>query len=426
MAAMNIDSTADLQIDHLERFGRHLRVAVVTETYPPEVNGVALTLQQLIAQMLMRRHSVQLIRLRQPTDTLSDPAGTAAESEGFAEPPILMRGIPIPRYPGLRMGVPCRQALIKLWSLRRPDVVHIATEGPLGWSALRAAQHLRLPVSSDFRTNFHAYSRHYGVGVLFRTIMLILRKFHNRTDLTMVPTAALKDELQRGGFKRLLVVGRGVDTGAFSPDQRSESLRAQWGLAPDDLAVLVLGRLAAEKNLALAISAFEALARRCPGAKLVVVGDGPIRSALQAQLPGALFTGVLRGQALAQAVASCDLFLFPSLTETFGNVVVEAMASGVPPVAFHMAAAAELVRSGFNGWSVPAGDEPAFIEAAVHAACHDALRRAAGAQAQKTVAALNWSAIAQQFEQALMGLVDARQSLASVPAFSRTSWVGRS
>ena len=428
---MQTDHTTDLQIDHFERYGRHLRLAVVTETYPPEVNGVALTLHQIVQQMLIRQHSVQLIRLRQPADGASVAASPALADSGTLhpvehEPPILMRGIPIPRYPGLRMGVPCKQALLKLWSVRRPDVVHIATEGPLGWSALRAAQQLKIPVSSDFRTNFHAYSRHYGVGVLFRTIMLILRKFHNRTDLTMVPTVGLKEELQKGGFKRLTVVGRGVDAGAFSPRHRSEDLRRQWGLGPQDLAVLVLGRVAAEKNIPLAVKAFEALAPRCPGARLVVVGDGPMRQALQAQLRDAVFTGMLRGVDLARCVASCDLFLFPSLTETFGNVVVEAMASGVPPVAFRMAAAADLVHSGVNGWTVMPGNEQAFIDAALQAATNADLRRSAAVRAQETVASLDWAVIARQFEQALMQLVDARQRLASAPAFSQTSWVGRS
>lgn len=431
---MDIDHTSDLQIDHFERYGRHLRIAVVTETYPPEVNGVALTLHQLVQQMLMRQHSVQLIRLRQPADTAGQPmaahAVQAAQEEGLHpiehEPPILMRGIPIPRYPGLRMGVPCKQALVRLWSVRRPDVVHIATEGPLGWSALRAAQQLKLPVSSDFRTNFHAYSRHYGVGVLFRTIMLILRKFHNRTDLTMVPTAALREELNKGGFKRLTVVGRGVDAGAFSPHHRSDELRRQWGLQPQDPAVLVLGRVAAEKNLPLAIRAFQAALAQCPKARLIVVGDGPMRQALQAQWPEAVFTGMLRGAELARCVASCDLLLFPSVTETYGNVVVEAMASGVPPVAFHMAAAAELVRSGVNGWTVAPGDERAYVDAAVHAVVQGPARSAAGVRAQETVAALDWAVIAQQFEQALMQLVDARQRLASATGFSLTSWAGRS
>jgi glycosyltransferase involved in cell wall biosynthesis len=147
-----------------------LRIAVITETYPPEINGVALTLQRMLEGLRARRHVVQLVRLRQHADDLPQRA------RGFHE--VLMRGVPIPRYSHLRMGVPCAQALQHSWAMQRPDVVHIATEGPLGWSALRAAKRLGLPVVSDFRTNFHAYSRHYGVGWLQRQLPARLSQSH--------------------------------------------------------------------------------------------------------------------------------------------------------------------------------------------------------------------------------------------------------
>ena len=426
---MNSHDTTDLQIDHLERYGRRLRIAVVTETYPPEVNGVSLTLSQLVANLIERQHSIQLVRLRQPGDVWAGlPTGAALARHGEAantEAPILMRGIPIPRYPGLRMGLPCKGSLVKLWSVRRPDVVHIATEGPLGWSALKAAQQLKLPVSSDFRTNFHAYSRHYGVGVLFRSIMLVLRKFHNRTHLTLVPTPALKTQLEAAGFKRLAVVGRGVDAGLFHPDRRSPSLRAQWGLRPDSLAVVYMGRLASEKNLPLVVSAFEAIAQQRPDARLVLIGDGPLRAALQAQCPRAIFTGMLRGIDLAQALASTDLFLFPSETETYGNVVVEAMASGVPTVAYRMAAAAELIQSGINGWTAEPGKANGFIQAALDAARDDVHRNVVARRCAADIQGLDWSTVTQQFERALLRLVDEQQRL-SMAGISLPSWGAQS
>lgn len=426
---METDQTTDLQIDHLERFGRRLRVAVVTETYPPEVNGVALTLSQLVAHLIERQHSVQLVRLRQPEDARAagpdSPIGVRGATVPVMESPILMRGIPIPRYPGLRMGLPCKGALVKLWSVRRPDVVHIATEGPLGWSALKAAQQLKLPVSSDFRTNFHAYSRHYGVGVLFRSIMLVLRKFHNRTHLTLVPTPTLKAQLESAGFKRLAVVGRGVDAGLFHADRRSEELRRRWGLGPDALAVVYLGRLAQEKNLPLVIEAFEAIKRVRPNARLVLIGDGPLRASLCAQCPQAIFTGMLRGAELAQALASTDLFLFPSETETYGNVVVEAMASGVPTVAFRLAAAAELIQSGINGWTVEPSQPQAFIETAVAAAQDDARRRSVSLKCAAHIQGLDWASVTLQFERALLRLVDEQQRL-SMAGLSLPSWGAQS
>ena len=426
---MHTDHTTDLQIDHLERCGRRLRVAVVTETYPPEVNGVSLTLSQLVGQLVERQHSVQLVRLRQPADTgggmpLENPA-VRTGSTAAMEPPILMRGIPIPRYPGLRMGLPCKGALVKLWSVRRPDVVHIATEGPLGWSALKAAQQLKLPVSSDFRTNFHAYSRHYGVGMLFRSIMLVLRKFHNRTHLTLVPTPALKTQLESAGFKRLAVVGRGVDAGVFHPDRRSPALRTRWGLAADDLAVVYMGRLASEKNLPLVVSTFDAISRVRPDARLVLIGDGPLRAALQAQCPNAIFTGMLRGAELAQGLASADLFLFPSETETYGNVVVEAMASGVPTVAYRMAAAAELIQSGINGWTAEPGHADAFTRAALDAAQDDVHRQRVALRCAADIQSLDWASVATQFERALLRLVDEQQRL-SMAGLSLPSWGAQS
>src|SRR3954463_14285741 len=207
-----------LLIDDYAPPQRSLRIACVSETYPPEINGVATTLAELVEGLHRRNHELQLIRPRQPV-----LPGAAEREPRFHE--VLMRGLPIPKYPELRMGMPSKRELTKLWSLRRPDVVHIATEGPLGWSALQAARHLKLPVSSDFRTNFHAYSRHYGVGWLHRPIMAYLRKFHNRTQATMVPTEALRRDLDAAGFRHVSVVQRGVDAAQFHPRHRSQSLR---------------------------------------------------------------------------------------------------------------------------------------------------------------------------------------------------------
>lgn len=324
-----------------------------------------------------------------------------------------MKGLPIPRYPDLRMGVPSKGALIRLWQLWRPDVVHIATEGPLGWSALRAALYLKLPVSTDYRTNFQSYSAHYGIGLLHKPIMAYLRKFHNRAQCTMVPTKALQASLAAAGFQRLKVVSRGVDTAAFDPAHRSAALRAQWGLAPDELAVLSVGRLAPEKNLDLMVRAFDAIAQRNPRARLVVVGHGPLRQALQTQCPNAIFCGQLRGQALAEHYASADLFLMPSLTETFGNVTTEAMASGLPVLAFDHAAAAELVTNGVDGQLALLGDADHFVSAAWALAAQPALRRQMSLAARQKVLPLDWARIVQNFEDVLLEvLVQSRGRLA--------------
>ncbi|MSQ76282.1 MAG: glycosyltransferase family 1 protein [Rhodoferax sp.] len=405
---MNLEDDTGLQVDNYPAIRRSLRLAIVTETYPPEVNGVALTLAKLVDGLRIANHDVQLIRLRQ---SRTDSGRADDLHSGFQE--VLMRGLPIPRYPELRMGMPSKGGLIRLWQRKRPDLVHIATEGPLGWSALRAALYLKLPVSSDYRTNFQSYSTHYGVGFLYKPIMAYLRKFHNRAHCTMVPTQALRNSLALAGFHHLRVVSRGVDTVAFDSAHRSAPLRASWGLGPEGLAVVYVGRLAPEKNLALLLRAFEAIEHRNPHARLVLVGNGPMREELQAKCPGALFAGQLRGQALAEHYASADLFLMPSFTETFGNVTTEAMASGLPVLAFDYAAAADLIKDGINGRVTPLGDSEAFVCAAVALAAEPGLRMGIGIEARRTALTLDWKRIVQNFETVLCEVMDRAQIEAS-------------
>jgi len=378
-----------------------LRVALVTETFPPEVNGVAMTVDRLARSLQARDHDLQIVRPRQSSDVY-DRDGSRLGLEQ-----VLTRGLPIPRYPELRLGLPAKRSLQALWSLRRPDVVHIATEGPLGWSALRVARKLRLPVSTDFRTNFHAYSRHYGLGWMERSIAGYLRRFHNQADCTLVPTNELQDSLAAAGFERLIVVERGVDADQFSPNHRSQVLRSSWGLQEHDMAALYVGRLAPEKNLSLLVQAFEAMQARNPRWRLVVVGDGPERAALAARCPSAVMLGSLTGQALSQAYASSDLFLFPSLTETFGNVVPEAMSSGLPVLAFGYAAAAQLVRIGQNGELATCGDHAAFVRLASDLAVDIERVSSMGQHARAAAAHLAWPSIAERVERIWRCLLDA-------------------
>jgi glycosyltransferase involved in cell wall biosynthesis len=383
--------SADIEVQTLPADKRFMRIALVTETYPPEVNGVAMTLARLVDGLHARHHDLQLIRPRQKNEV-----GAAPRMHE-----VLLRGLPIPRYPNLRMGVPSKRALVKLWSTQRPDVVHIATEGPLGWSALQAARHLRLPVTSDFRTNFHAYSAHYGIGWLHKPIMAYLRKFHNHTQCTMVPTAALRADLEAAGFQRLVVVSRGVDAQAFSPAFRSAALRASWGVPDDALVVACVGRLAAEKNLELLLSSFEAIRQQQPQARLLLVGEGPLRATLQTRCPDAIFAGQQRGADLAAHYASADLFVFASQTETFGNVTTEAMASGLPVLAYRHAGAAQLILDGENGRLASLGDAATFTRLAVQLANDPAQRQRLGAAARQTALANDWDSICARFESEL-------------------------
>jgi glycosyltransferase involved in cell wall biosynthesis len=398
-AGMNAPAQPPLHIETYPPSQRSLRISVVTETFPPEVNGVALTVERLVRGLQARNHELQVIRPRQAAGDRPGP------EPGFEQ--VLLRGLPIPRYPHLRMGLPAKKTLLQMWSLHRPDVVHIATEGPLGWSALQAARKLKLPISSDFRTNFHAYSRHYGAAWLSKPIAAYLRKFHNSAHCTMVPTPELQAELAAMGFERLLVVARGVDTQRFHPGHRSEALRASWGAAPDDCVVLSVGRLAAEKNLGLLARAFEGMRQVNPRAKLVVVGDGPEREALQAMCPQALLVGARRDADLATHYASADVFLFPSLTETYGNVTPEALASGLAVLAFDCAAAAELIRHGHNGLLAPVGDADAFVRRAQDLAAQPALVRTLRQGARASIQTLDWAQIVAQVEAIWLRLLQA-------------------
>ena len=394
VAAMD---ASPLSFVELPAEAERLRVAVVTETYPPEINGVALTTSRVVDGLVGQGHNVMLVRPRQGAGDV--PAQEVRYEE------MLARGLPIPRYPHLKMGLPARTALIRLWSVRRPDVVLVVTEGPLGWSALAAARKLRLPAITEFHTNFHSYSTYYGVGWLKTPVKAYLRRFHNKGDICLVPTRALAESLQHDGVRQIEVVPRGVDTTLFSPARRDEALRASWGAEPHTLVVAVVGRLAPEKNLNLAIRAFEAIAQRMPEAKLLFVGDGPSRESLARRYPEHSYAGMRTGEDLAAHYASADLFLFPSLTETFGNVTTEALASGLPVVCFDYAAGAERVRTGHNGWLAPVADEAAFIEVALRVAGDRGARLAMAANARKSVQNIGWPAVAAQMAQVMRGIV---------------------
>lgn len=402
---------SDLLVERYVPAHPSLRVALVTETYPPEINGVAMTLACLVAGLQARGHDVQLLRPRQAPDAQGQRPVNGLEE-------VLMRGLPIPKYPHLRMGLPAKKHLLSLWTARRPDLVHIATEGPLGWSALQAARKLRLPVSSDFRTNFDAYSRHYGVGWLQKPIAAYLRKFHNQANCTMVPTEQLRRSLDGQGFERLHVVARGIDTAMFNPAHRDASLRAQWGVGEHDRVVLSVGRLAAEKNLGLLVDAFQAMRAVDPRLKLVLVlvGDGPQRAELQQRCLGAWFAGSQTGRALSRHYASADVFLFPSLTETYGNVTPEALASGLAVLAFEHAAASELIRSGHNGLLAPLGDAGAFVRRAVDMAANPALCQQLAQQARASVITRDWASISTQVESLWARLARQQERVVVLPA----------
>jgi glycosyltransferase involved in cell wall biosynthesis len=367
-----------------------LRIAVVTETWPPEVNGVAMTLAKLVQGLSHRNHDVQLIRPRQTKS--ESPLNDASLEE------VLMRGMPIPRYPELKLGLPSKKTLVKTWTLRRPDVVHIATEGPLGWSALQAAKVLKLPVTSDFRTNFQSYSKHYGVGWLRKPIVAYLRKFHNATACTMVPTRELMRTLSENGFANLKVVSRGVDTKLFNISKRDTSLRSSWEATDNTKVLISVGRMAPEKNLDQVLKTYEVLKFKGQSFKLVMVGDGPLKEQFQKRYPEIIFPGMLSQSNLAAYYASSDLFIFPSQTETFGNVTLEALASGIPVLAFDCAAARDWVQTGVNGWLVAENNPEGFAAQAMAVLNTKGLLDQITKSTRQQVVHLDWDQIAEQVE----------------------------
>jgi glycosyltransferase involved in cell wall biosynthesis len=365
-------------------------ICVITETYPPEVNGVAFTLSHLVDGLSALGHAVSVVRPRQRRsdhpDCCYDPSVT------------LVPSLPFPWYKELQVGIPAGGLLRHCWRRRRPDVVYVATQGPLGWSAVRTARRLGIPVFSGFHTNFHSYSPFYGAGWLQPVIVRYLRGFHNRTYGTLVPSVDLREQLQASGFKNVSVLDRGVDSQLFTPERRCPELRYRWGVSDTGLAVLYVGRVAPEKNLRLAVAAYRAMQRFSDSARFIVVGDGPFRATLQKQHPDLIFCGVHTGEDLARYYASADVFLFPSETETFGNVTLEAMASGLVVIAYDYAAAGMHISSGETGVLVPSGAPKAFVDAAAKLAQAPQSLRKIRQQARAYARSVDWPHVVEKFE----------------------------
>ncbi|KJV06668.1 glycosyltransferase family 4 protein [Methylocucumis oryzae] len=374
-----------------------MQIAIVTETFPPEINGVAMTVGKLVEGLRSHQHTVLLFRPKQGSHDIPKRERLFTEQ--------LVNGIPIPGYHGLNIGLPNLLTLFLQLRQHKPDIVHVVTEGPLGWAAIMVAKRLNIPVTSSFHTNFHHYMAHYGAGFLQTMMAAHLRSLHNATATTFVPTQRLIQELTLEGYNNLALLARGVDTRLYNPKRRSNDLRASWGVTEDDIVVIHVGRIAAEKNIDLVINAFNHIRQHIHRARLVLVGDGPLKEKLQQTCPYAVFTGSKTGVELAEHYASGDLFLFPSVTETYGNVTSEAMASGLCVIAYDYAAAAELMNNGDNGALVTLNDESAFIDSAIRLAVNTPLRRAFAKEAATTTARLDWQHVYTSFIQKLRDVV---------------------
>jgi glycosyltransferase involved in cell wall biosynthesis len=268
-------------------------------------------------------------------------------------------------------------------------------------SAIKAARALGIPVTSSFHTNFHAYARHYKVSLFRDAAIGWLRHVHNLTLRTFVPTADLCGELSLMGFANLAVMSRGVDTRQFRPERRSQSLRNDWNAGPDDPVVIHVGRMAAEKNYPLLFRAYSAMAKANPRCRFVLAGEGPLKRALVREHPECIFAGFFSRDEIGRYYASADLYVHASLTETFGNVLTEAMASGLACVGFDYAAARMFIRDGVSGLTAPAGDSEALIAAAVRLATEPVLRGRMRGTARTAVEAQSWEKVIARFEEDL-------------------------
>jgi glycosyltransferase involved in cell wall biosynthesis len=350
-------------------------------------------MSHLVRGLCLRGHTVSVVRPDQHR-----PCG------GDESSPTLVRGLPLPGYKGLRFGLPCTRRLRQNWKRERPDVIYVATEGPLGWSAVRIARCLGIPIVSGFHTNYHYYSQHYRLGWLQDLIFKYLCWFHNQTERTLVPNAELGARLKSVGVANIGLLERGVDGKLFSPERRSTELRRQWGVRDNGLAAIYVGRVAREKNLALAVDAYHAMKQCDRSLKFVIVGDGPLREALQRAHPDLIFLGTHTGEALATRYASADIFIFPSTTETFGNVTLEAMASGLAVTAYDYAAAGMHITHRDSGMLAPYDNAKKFVESAVALVREPDALTPMRLRAREHVSSFDWPRVVDKFETLLMSV----------------------
>lgn len=351
-----------------------LRVAIVAESFLPSVNGVTNSVLRLLDHLALRGHEALVIA-----------PGPGPDHVG-ATPVVRVRALDLPRYDSLRVGLP----VFKLVSALRDfdaDVVHLAAPTVLGAAGARAARALDIPSVAVFQTDIAGFAKRYGLGVATPMIWAWLRWVHAQSALTLAPSSSTAWMLRGHGIDRVDIWGRGVDLERFHPSQRSPLLRRSFA-NDDEVVVGYVGRLAREKQVHRLRPLLD-----LPGARVVVVGDGPDRAHLQRLLPGATFTGMRHGADLARHHATLDLFVHTGLDDTFCQSVQEALASGVPVVAPAVGGPLDLVRHGVNGflWSP---EQPDTLRGAVgDLVSSPELRRTLGAAGRAGVAGRSWAVV---------------------------------
>lgn len=359
------------------------RVALFTGAYNHIADGVSLTLNRLVSY-LQRHDTETLVFAPTVDDPPVDHAGTL----------VPIPSIPLPGRPEYRVSLGLPRSARATLKHFRPNIIHIATPDLLGHRALRLAERWGIPVVASYHTHFSSYLKYYGFGALENVMWRYLQNFYSRCRHIYVPSPSMADVLRSHGIdKGLRLWTRGVDTSRFNPSRRSNEWRRVLGVGDDEVLVSFTGRLVWEKGLRVFADVIRNLESRGIPHRSMIVGDGPALEELRERLPSTLFTGYLEGNSLARAYASSDLFLFPSDTETFGNVTLEAMASGLPTVCADATGSRTLVEHGETGLLVPPGNSRAFSEAVLHLIEDVHERRRMGGQALLRARAYDWDTV---------------------------------
>ena len=359
------------------------RVALFTGAYNHIADGVSLTLNRLVA-FLEESGTEVLVFAPSVANPPVEHAGTL----------IPVPSIPFPGRREYRIALGLSPSSRQILSDFKPTLVHIATPDLLGYRAMKMSQRWDIPVVASYHTHFSSYLKYYGLGVLEKTMWTYLRRFYEQCEHVYVPSESMADVLRSHGITDgLRLWERGVDTSRFNPALRSLEWRRTQGVDDDDVLVSFIGRLVWEKGLRVFADVIEGLKRRGVRHRSMVVGVGPALEELVKRLPDTIFTGYLQGKDLSRAYASSDLFLFPSDTETFGNVTLEAMASGLPSVCADATGSRTLVENGETGLLVPAGNAGAFLDAVHHLVDDAPERRRMGIGALGRARQYEWNTI---------------------------------
>lgn len=381
-----------------------MKIMIVSDTYPPDINGVARTLQVLAAGLAKRGHTVRVITTTAGANTEGGSGEVQLQS---------VCAIPVPGYDGIRIGIASQRYFHEQFDRFQPDALYVAVETFMGGSAVQVARKRGIRVVSGFHTNFHNYSKNYRLPLFKAALTWYLTHLHNLTARTLTPSETTAGQLREIGIENVGVLGRGVDTGLFSPHRRDDELRLSWGAKKEDPVAIFVGRIAPEKNLPLVVRSFQRIRQQNPRTRCVFVGDGPSAAWLRKEYPEFIHAGARTGVDLARHYASADIFVFPSLSETFGNVLTESLASGLVSVSYDYAAARQYVRHGRNGFVAEPENEKAYLEALDLALAHwndPVIRQNAIITANK----LSWQAIVEQFERELSGVNETLPPLLSL------------